>query len=60
MLIKIRYMYRQGAVFVYLLSTWTKGGGGGVIEMSTLAHSREEGVKFGLNFVHVVVEWPLF
>ena len=28
-------------------------------KMSTLVHSRGEGVKFGLNLVHVVVEWPL-
>ena len=27
--------------------------------MAPLVHSRELGVKFGLNFVHVVVEWPL-
>ena len=34
-------------------------GGGGVCKMSTLVHSRGEGVKTGKNLVHVVVECPL-
>ena len=33
--------------------------GGGVCKMSTLVHSRGEGVKIGQNLVHVVVECPL-
>ena len=33
--------------------------GGGVCKMSTLVHTRGEGVKKGQNLVHVVVECPL-
>ena len=32
---------------------------GGVCRMSTLVHSRGEGVKIGSKLVHVVVECPL-
>jgi hypothetical protein len=32
---------------------------GGLCKMSTLVHSRGEGVKNGQNLVHVVVECPL-
>ena len=39
---------------VHLLPTLTNGG----IKMSMLVLSRKEGVKFGSNFVYVVVEWP--
>ena len=35
-----------GVAFVYLLSTWSRGQGGG-------------GVKFGSNLVHAVIECPL-
>ena len=39
---------------VHLLPTLTNGG----IKMSMPVLSRGEGVKFGSNFVYVVVEWP--
>ena len=45
-----------GGAFVHLLSTSTRGGG---CEISTLVHSRGEGVEIGQNLVHVVVECPL-
>ena len=38
------------------VSMWTRGEG---CKMSTLVHSRGEGVKIWSKIVHVVVEWPL-
>jgi hypothetical protein len=62
MLIKMGYMliffWRGGFCppFVHVdRGDW----GGGVYKMSTLVHSRGEGVKNGQNLVHVVVECPL-
>ena len=59
MLIKMRYIltFFWGGGFFPPFVHVDKGGG--VCKMSTLVHSRGEGVKVGQNLVHVVVECPL-
>ena len=60
MLNKMRYMLNSDILGgMGLLSTFfPRGQGGGGCKMSTLVHSRGEGVKIGQNLVHVVVECP--